>query len=66
MPAADHRSARTDSRALFIEMLEAHSDAAVRADCYRGPLLMICCAFVAVHLIDPPHLVLATKKYMSR
>jgi hypothetical protein len=49
MPAADLGPARAASGALLIQMLHAHTNAAIQADRDRGLLGAIACAFMAVH-----------------
>jgi hypothetical protein len=49
MPAADLGPARAASGALLVQMLHAHTNAAIQADRDRELLGAIACAFVAVH-----------------
>jgi hypothetical protein len=49
VPATDLGPAGAGSRTLLVEMLKAQSDTTSEADCYRGALTIIPCAFVTVH-----------------
>jgi hypothetical protein len=49
VPAADLGPAWASPGALFVEMLDAHADTAIGADGHRSSLIVVTCAFVAVH-----------------
>jgi hypothetical protein len=49
VPATDLGPAWAGAGALLVEMLDAHADTAIRADRHRLSLIVVACAFVAVH-----------------